>query len=364
VTVSIGIVGLPNVGKSTLFNAITNSSVDAQNYPFCTIEPSSGIVPIPDARIQKLSELSGTNKRIYATIEFTDIAGLVKGASKGEGLGNQFLTNIRETEAIAHVVRCFDDPNIIHVNGKIDPLDDIDTIQTELLLSDLDMIERLIQNQTKRARTQDKDEKSKLDILVRIKEHLELSHPIRTLDLSEDEEALIKGYHFLTIKKTIYVANVAESDIGSENAYVKQVRDFAGKEKAEVVVICAHLEAELSSLEESDRAMYLDELGISHSGLDSLSQACFELLGLQTYLTTGEKETRAWTIKKGMTAPQAAGVIHTDFEKGFIRANMISYEDFLECGSLKNAKEKGVLRQEGKEYVMQDGDIVEFLFNV
>jgi ribosome-binding ATPase len=363
-TVSIGIVGLPNVGKSTLFNAITNASVDAENYPFCTIEPSSGVVGIPDDRIKQLSKLSGTSKLIYATIEFTDIAGLVKGASTGEGLGNKFLTNIRETAAIAHVVRCFEDPNIIHVNGKVDPLDDIDTIQTELLLSDLDMVERQVPNQTKRARTNDKDEKLKLDILLRIKAHLELSKPIRTLDFSDEEEDLIKGYHFLTKKKTIYVANVAESDLGSDNEYVTLVREFAKQEGSEVVVICAHLEAELASLDEADKLLYLKELGLTDSGLDRLSQSCFELLGLQTYLTTGEKETRAWTIKKGMTAPQAAGVIHTDFETGFIRANILSYDSFLECGSLKIAKDKGVLRQEGKDYVMQDGDVVEFLFNV
>lgn len=360
---SVGIVGLPNVGKSTMFNAITKSGVDAENYPFCTIEPNSGVVPLPDERLDRLAKISNTQKTIYATIEFVDIAGLVKGASKGEGLGNQFLANIRETSVIAHVVRCFDDPNVIHVEGKVDPLADIETINAELLLADFEMAERAAESQQRRAKSQDKEEKAKLAYLEKARDHLASSKPLRSLELSDEDKSVMKQYHFLTAKKTIYVANVSEDDIATGNDYVKQVQDYAAQSGDSVITVCAHLESELSQLDDTERQEYLDEIGLKESGLDLLAKAGFKLLGLQTYLTTGEKETRAWTIRKGDTAPKAAGVIHTDFEKGFIRANVISYDDFVDCDGWKVAKDKGLVRQEGKEYIMQDGDIVEFLFN-
>lgn len=361
---SVGIVGLPNVGKSTLFNAITNASVDAKNYPFCTIEPNSGVVAIPDERLGVLSSISGSSKLIYATIEFVDIAGLVKGASKGEGLGNQFLANIRETSVIAHVVRCFEDDNVIHVHGKIDPIDDIDTINTELILADLDMVDKLIQNQIRKAKAQPKEEKEKLVIFERIKAHLEQGKPVRSIGLSDDEFLLLKGVFFLSQKRVVYVANVSESDVVSENDWVKKVREHVSKDGDAVITVCAQMEAELSQLGDDDKVLYLNELGLKESGLDKLAKAAFQLLNAQTYLTTGEKETRAWVIPVGATAPEAAGVIHTDFQKGFIRANIVSYGDFVKCNGLKEAREKGLLRQEGKEYIMQDGDVVEFLFNV
>ena len=361
---SVGIVGLPNVGKSTLFNAITRASVDAKNYPFCTIEPNSGIVAIPDDRIDVLSQISGTTKLIYATIEFVDIAGLVKGASKGEGLGNQFLANIRETSVIAHVVRCFEDDNVIHVHGKIDPVDDIDTINTELVLADLDMVEKLIQSQLRKAKVQSKEEKEKLDLFERMRDHLAQGKPVRSMGLSVEETILLKGVFFLTQKRVIYVANVSEKDVVTENDFVKKVRDYVSKDGDAVITICAHMEAELASLDDADRKAYLSEMGLKESGLDKLAKASFSLLGAQTYLTTGEKETRAWVIAVGATAPEAAGVIHTDFQKGFIRANIVSYDDFVKCKGYKEAREKGLLRQEGKDYIMRDGDVVEFLFNV
>ncbi|NBV82545.1 redox-regulated ATPase YchF [bacterium] len=364
-TLSIGIVGLPNVGKSTLFNAITNACVDAQNYPFCTIEPNSGIVPVPDVRIETLSKISGTEKLIYATIEFVDIAGLVKGASKGEGLGNKFLANIRETSAIAHVVRCFNDDNIIHVHGKVDPISDIETIELELILADLDVAQKAMDNQQKRTKTNQKEEVKKLDLLKRVVDALSQNTPVRAVEFDDDDAITIRQYQFLTAKPVIYVGNVDEDHLdGTGLDAVQKLRDYAKATRSECIVICAKLESELATMSAAEKKEFLGELGINESGLDQLSRACFNLLGLQTYLTTGVKETRAWTIRIGDTAPKAAGVIHTDFEKGFIRANIVDYTTFVECGGWKVAKEKGLVRQEGKEYVMKDGDVVEFLFNV
>jgi GTP-binding protein YchF len=348
---SVGIVGLPNVGKSTFFNAITNCQAEAQNYPFCTIEPNTGIVPIPDPRLDVLAKMSNSEKVVPASITFVDIAGLVAGASKGEGLGNKFLSHIREVSVIAHVVRCFEDSNIVHVAGRINPLEDIDIINTELVLADMEVAEKMHGNMEKQAkRATDQETKDKFQLLGRIKDVLEAGKPVRSLDLSLEEEALMKGMDFLSAKKVIYVANVSEA--------------MLGKSKVAFAVICAKVEEEISKLDKSEKAEFLKELSITESGLDVVAKRCFSLLGLQTYLTTGVKETRAWTIPQGATAPQAAGVIHTDFERGFIRANIVSYDDFVKLGGTKEARDKGVLRQEGRDYVMKDGDIVEFLFNV
>lgn len=364
----LGIVGLPNVGKSTLFNAITKAGAEAANYPFCTIEPNVGIVTVPDERITKLHEIYHSKKTIYATIEFCDIAGLVKGASQGEGLGNKFLGHIREVEAIVHVVRCFENDNIVHVNGHIDPAGDIDTINTELLLSDIEIMERRIQKAEKNAKF-DKSAREELDLLKRIYEHLSEGKNARSMELDEEEAEYVKTIGLLSYKPIIYVANVSDDEVADaeagKNPYVETVRKIAAEENAEVVVICAEIEAEMAELDEEERAMFLAELGIEESGLDKLVKASYALLNLISFLTAGEDECRAWTIKRGTKAPQAAGKIHTDFEKGFIRAETIAYDKLMEVGgSLAAAKEKGFLRSEGKEYVMKDGDVVNFLFNV
>lgn len=364
----LGIIGLPNVGKSTLFNAITKAGAEAANYPFCTIEPNVGIVAVPDERITKLHEIYNSKKTTYATIEFCDIAGLVKGASKGEGLGNKFLGHIREVEAIVHVVRCFENDNIVHVDGKINPLSDIDTINTELLLSDMEILERRITKTQKNAKF-DKSAASELEMLNKIYAWLGEGKNARAMDLDSDEADFVKSLGLLSYKPIIYVANVSDDNVlaseNGENPMVQQVRKLASEEGAEVVIICAEIEAEMAELDEEERQMFLEELGVSESGLDKLVKASYALLDLISFLTAGEDECRAWTIKRGTKAPQAAGKIHTDFEKGFIRSETIAFDKFIECGgSLASAKEKGFLRSEGKEYVMKDGDICNFLFNV
>ena len=361
-----GIVGLPNVGKSTLFNAITKAGAEAANYPFCTIEPNVGVVTVPDERVTKLHEIYNSKRTIYATIEFCDIAGLVKGASKGEGLGNKFLGHIREVEAIVHVVRCFANDNIVHVDGRIDPASDIDTINTELLLSDMEILDRRIQKTTKMAKA-DKQLQSELDLLNRIYAWLGDGKNARAMELDEEEAEFVKSLGLLSYKPIIYVANVADDEVADadSNPHVQQVREIAASEGAEAVVICAEIEAEVAELDDEERTMFLEELGIEESGLDKLIKASYSLLNLISFLTAGEDECRAWTIKRGTKAPGAAGKIHTDFEKGFIRAETIAYDKLMEVGgSLSAAKEKGFIRSEGKEYVMQDGDVVNFLFNV
>lgn len=362
----LGIVGLPNVGKSTLFNAITKAGAEAANYPFCTIEPNVGVVTVPDERIRVLHEMYNSKKTIYTTIEFYDIAGLVKGASKGEGLGNKFLGHIREVAAIVHVVRCFEDPNVVHVDGKIDPLSDIETINMELILSDMEVLERRIQKTTKNLKG-DKSLQKELDLLKRIAEFLESGQSARAMELTEEEAEFVKSLDLLSYKPVIYAANVSEDEAGAaeENSYVKSLREFAATENSDVVVICAKIEAEMSELEEEEKAMFLEELGIEESGLDKLVKASYHLLDLISFLTAGEPEVRAWTIKRGTKAPGAAGKIHTDFEKGFIRAETIAYDKLIECGgNLATAKEKGLIRSEGKDYVVKDGDVMHFLFNV
>lgn len=363
----LGIVGLPNVGKSTLFNSLTKAGAQAANFPFCTIDPNVGVVAVPDERINQLGEMYNSKKVTPATIEFVDIAGLVKGASKGEGLGNQFLANIREVDAIVHVVRCFEDTNVIHVDGSIDPLRDIETINYELIFSDLEVLERRLSKVSKAARM-DKTLVKENDLLERCKAHLESGKMAKTMEIDdEDELALMKEFNFLTYKPVIYAANVKEDEVagdGASNPNVAKVREYAAKENSEVFVICAQIEQEISELDDDEKAMFLEDLGLKESGLEKLIAASYRTLGLMSFLTAGEDETRAWTIKIGTKAPQAAGKIHTDFERGFIKAEVVNYKDLLETGSLAAAREKALVRMEGKDYVVQDGDVILFRFNV
>ena len=361
----LGIVGLPNVGKSTLFNAITKAGAEAANYPFCTIEPNVGVVTVPDERLKVLHEMYNSKKTIYTTIDFYDIAGLVKGASKGEGLGNKFLGHIREVAAIVHVVRCFEDPNVVHVDGKIDPVSDIETINMELILSDMEVLERRIQKTTKNLKG-DKSLQKELDLLKKINDFLGEGKSARAMELTDDEAEFVKSLDLLSYKPIIYAANVSEDDAATEdNEFIAKVREFAATEDAEVIVVCAKIESELAEMDDDERAMFLEELGIAESGLDKLVKASYHLLDLISFLTAGEPEVRAWTIKRGTKAPGAAGKIHTDFERGFIRAETIAYDKLIECGgNLATAKEKGLIRSEGKEYVVKDGDVMHFLFNV
>lgn len=363
----LGIVGLPNVGKSTLFNAITKAGAESANYPFCTIEPNVGVVNVPDKRLDELEKMYNPKKKIYATIEFYDIAGLVKGASKGEGLGNKFLSHIREVASIVHVVRAFNDENIVHVDGTVDPVRDIETINLELIFSDIEVMDRRIEKVIKLARSGDKKAKDELELMEKIKAHLESGKPVRTLEVTEDEKEYIKEYFLLTSKPVLYAANISEEDLTSgnmENDYVKKIKEYAANENSEVITVCAKLEEELSSLSDDEKKEMLQEYGLEETGLDKLIHSSYKLLGLMSFLTAGSDEVRAWTIKNGTKAPQAAGKIHTDIERGFIRAEIISYGKLMECGSEVAGKEKGFFRLEGKEYIMQDGDIVNFRFNV
>ncbi|MDQ7092480.1 redox-regulated ATPase YchF [Desulfosporosinus sp. PR] len=365
-TLHAGIVGLPNVGKSTLFNAITQAGAEAANYPFCTIDPNVGMVEVPDFRLQKLADMVHPKKIVPATVEFVDIAGLVKGASKGEGLGNKFLSHIREVDAIVHVVRCFEDPNVIHVEGSVNPERDIETIDLELILADMESIERRSERSSKLLKMGDKKARVEVELLERLKQVFNQGKGARTLTYTEEEREILKGFSLLTLKPVLYVANVREDGLATaaDNPYVQQVKGIAAQEGAEVVVVCAQIEAEISELEPEEKEVFLQDLGLSESGLDQLIRVSFHLLGLMTFFTAGPLEVKAWTIYQGTKAPQAAGVIHTDFERGFIRAEVVSYRDFVDNNGLNGARDKGLVRLEGKDYIMRDGDIVHFRFNV
>jgi len=363
----LGMVGLPNVGKSTLFNAITKAGAESANYPFCTIEPNVGVVSVPDKRLDVLEKMYNTKKKVYTAIEFYDIAGLVKGASKGEGLGNKFLSHIREVAAIVHVVRCFDDGNVVHVEGSVDPIRDIETISLELIFSDLEVLERRMEKSVKLMRSGDKTAKFEYAVMERIKEQLEANKPARTLEVTEEEDEFVKSLFLITSKQVLYACNISEEDVmegNFDNDYVKKVKAYAAEENSEVMVISAKIEEELSGLEDDEKSEMLQEYGLDESGLDKLVETSYKLLGLMSYLTAGVQEVRAWTIKRGTKAPAAAGKIHSDIERGFIRAEVVGYNDLVECGSEAAAKEKGKFRLEGKEYIMQDGDVVNFRFNV
>lgn len=365
-SLTTGIVGLPNVGKSTLFNAITQAGAESANYPFCTIDPNVGIVEVPDSRLQVLTEMVKPNKVVPTAFEFVDIAGLVKGASKGEGLGNKFLSHIREVDAIAHVVRCFENENITHVTGQIDPISDIETINLELILADIESVNKRMERSRKNLKGGDKKYQQEFAILERIKENLESEKQARTLDMTAEERLLIRDLFLLTMKPVLFVANVSEEEVAnfSENPYVKKVKEYAQNEGAEVIVISAKVESEIAELDGEDKQLFLDELGLNESGLNRLIRAAYKLLGLVTYFTAGVQEVRAWTITQNTKAPQAAGVIHSDFERGFIRAEVVGYDDLVNVGSMNHAKEKGLLRLEGKEYIVKDGDVMHFRFNV